>query len=145
MTLKEILQKIVKGYKKDYDEIAEEEEFEKYLLKVEGRMNKIQAAQKAENHKDRAEIALMVENAYTQKKIIEANQSLKDATWILAIATGIFAYVAVIDSINSNSIISNLKTLGGVILLIILIGLVFNILIKVIKFIFKLIKKARYG
>jgi hypothetical protein len=65
----------------------EEKEYNDFIKKVEKRMDKISVAQKATTHEGRAQVALMFENAYTQKKITEANKTMGNATIVLAIAT----------------------------------------------------------
>ena len=65
---------------------------------------------------------------------------MRNATWILVVATGVFAYVAVMDSINSGSIITNLKGLG---LLVIGLGILYvalGIAWDLFKFVFKFVK-----
>lgn len=84
---KKLWEKFSQWYKQDPDEKAEEEKFDIFLAKIENRMNKIKSAQNAETHQARAEIALLFENAFTQRKMVDANNSLKTATWVLAVAT----------------------------------------------------------
>jgi len=136
MNLKNKLKKIKSIFRGDSEEIEEEKEFEEFIKKIESRMNKISAAQKAQTHESRAQVALMFENAYIQKKLSEENTSLKSATWILAIATGALVYVTIIDSKNSPLIIQNLQGVVGILAFILAIGLVTGVLIllwKIIK------------
>ncbi len=82
--------KFVKWYKEspeEKEEREEEQEYDEFIKKVEKRMDKVSAAQKAPTHEGRAQVALMFENAYTQKKITEANKTMGKATIVLAIAT----------------------------------------------------------
>ena len=50
-------------------------------------MDNIEAAQSASTPEGRAQVALMFENAYTQKKITEANNTLVKYTIVLAMET----------------------------------------------------------
>ena len=82
--------KFVKWYKEtpeEKEERKEEQEYSEFIKKVEKRMDKVSAAQKAPTHEARAQVALMFENVYTQKKITEANKTMGKATIVLAIAT----------------------------------------------------------
>ncbi len=83
---RKIWHKIVEIYKKDPDEEAEEEEFEEFLSKCSKRMSKL-TKHFGIIRGDSMHMALLVQNVYTQKKMVEANNSLKIATWILALAT----------------------------------------------------------
>ncbi len=69
------------------EERKEDEEYSEFIKKVEKRMDKVSAAQRAPTHEGRAQVALMFENAYTQRKITEANKTMGKTTIILAIAT----------------------------------------------------------
>ena len=88
--IKNQLDKFVKWYKEtpeEREEREEEREYEKFIKKVEKRIDKVSVARKASTHEERAKVALMFENAYTQKKITEANKTMGKATIVLAIAT----------------------------------------------------------
>ena len=85
--IKEGWKYLVKWNKQDPDEKAQDEEFGEFLQKIEKRMDRIKAAQKAQTQEGRAQVALMFEQAYTQRKIAEFNRNLQVATWVLAIAT----------------------------------------------------------
>ena len=76
----------IKWYKENSSAKKEEKEFEEFLLKIEKRMDKVGVAKKAKTIEAKAEIALMFENAYTQRKMIEVNNSLKSAIWVLCVA-----------------------------------------------------------
>jgi len=128
---------IRKNQRENSEKYLEEEEFNEYIKKIESRMDRIPSARKAPTWESRAQVALMFENAYTQKKITEVSNSLRNATWILAIATLIFAYTALVDSGNKGLIITDIKNVLNLFVLII-IGIVFiEIFKKLIKFIFK--------
>jgi len=137
--MENILKWIKESRRKNSDEALEEKEFEKFIAKVEGRMDKISAAQKATTQEARAQVALMFENAYTQKKLSEVNNSLRTATWILAIATGIFAYVAIFDSINKDSIFINLMNLFFLLVFILFVVVFLEILKDFGRFVFRLL------
>ncbi len=69
------------------EERKENQDYDKFIKKVEKRMDKISLAKKANTREGMAQIALMFENAYTQKKITESNKTIGRATIVLAIAT----------------------------------------------------------
>ena len=140
---KNVWRKFVQWYKQDPDEKQEEEEFDEFLSKVEKRMNRIKSAQRAETHQARAEVALMFENAYTQRKMVEANNSLKAATWVLAVATIAFTIGTVYGIMELNKMIQvALQIFIGIIV----IGLALFVLKGIwnfIKFIYKIFKKKK--
>lgn len=129
---------LVKWYKQDPDERAEQEEFEAFLDKIEKRMNKIKVAQKAETHEARAQVALMFENAYTQRKIAEANKNLQVATWILAVAT---IALVVGDVYGATELSKTSQVALQFVLGLLVIGLVLAILRGIWKFIWWVLKK----
>lgn len=137
MIIRRIWNKIVEWYKSDPNEKEEEKEFDEFLAKVEKRANKISAAQKATTHEGRAQVALMFESAYTQKKITEANDSLKTATWFLAIATIVLAVGTVYGVEELNKYIQIALQIGFGIIIIYLIFYVLKGIWKGIKFIAK--------
>jgi len=122
------------------EEFLEDQEFDKFAQRMEKRMNKISSVKKAETHEKAAQLALMFENAYTQKKMTKATDGLKFATWILALATGIFAWTTIMDSPNSGYYIANLQGIATLILLIIIGWIALNILWSIIKFIWQISK-----
>ena len=141
MKLKKLWQKYKEHTHKNSEEGIEEEEFEKFIAKVEKRMDKILAAQKATTHEGRAQVALMFENAYTQKKLSDVNDSLRNATWILAFATGLFAWTALLESPYKDYMVGTIGNIVGIVLLIGIslgiINLIWKMIIKIIKFVWK--------
>ena len=89
--------------------------------------------------------AILVQNLHSQRNLSKATDSLKLVTWILALATIVFAWVTITDSPNSNYIIQTLQSIGGFILLLIMLGIGITLLWKIILFIFewgnKILKK----
>lgn len=88
--IKELWGKVVKFHNETpeaREERKEEEKYEEFIKKVEKRMDKSFSVNQATTREGRARVALMFENAYTQKKIVEANKILGTATIVLAIAT----------------------------------------------------------
>jgi uncharacterized transporter YbjL len=136
--LKSVWEYLIKWYKQDPDEKAEEEEFGEFLEKVEKRMDRIKAAQKAETHEARAQVALMFENAYTQRKIAEANKKLQIATWILAFAT---IALVVGDVYGSSELSRTFQVALQFILGILVIGLALGVIRGIWKFIKWVLKK----
>ena len=129
--------KIGEFFTKDVDEEEEEEEFEKFSKIIENRMNKIPATQRCNTQEGRAQVALMIENAYTQKKISEANKKLGTATWILAIAT----IALVIGSIYGKETLNATAQISIYILgLIIILTLGIYVIKVIIKFLIKFFK-----
>lgn len=122
----------VKEQKRDYDWEEDEEEFNKFLERTRRRMEKISEAQRATSHEARAQVALMFEEAYTQKKMVEANRSLKFATWVLAVATIAFTVGTVYGASELNKTIQiALQILVGFLA----IGLAWGILKAIWKFV----------
>ena len=85
--------------------------------------------------------AVLVQTLHSQKNLNKSTDSLKLATWFLAFATAIFAWVTIIDSSNSNYFIQNLKgiatILGGIFIILLAGTLIWNC----IKFVFNWIKR----
>ncbi|MBM3234237.1 hypothetical protein FJZ19_04045 [Candidatus Pacearchaeota archaeon] len=127
--------RIKEWWNRNPDEIEEEKEFERYLEKVEKRIEKINIAKNAKTYGDRIQTCMMVENAYTQRKISEANKNLQNATWLLALATGILAYATIMSSPDQELIMGKLQGIVVILMVIILIGITTSIVYKIIKFI----------
>lgn len=141
--LKTIWRNLITWYTEDPNEREEEEDFNEFIRKVEKRMDKIDAVQTARTHEARAQVALMFENAYTQKKIVEANNSLKAATWILAIATMAFTVGTVYGVAELNNVA---RIALQIVVGIIVIGLALFVLKgiwNIIKFISKKLKSKK--
>lgn len=143
MKFKDLLDKIKKWCKEDSEEKEEDENYDKFIKRTEKRMDKIFAAQKADTHEGRARIALMFENAYTQKQISKANKTLGRATTILAIATIALVISSAYGAIGLEKAINETAKALIVILFIGLILWALGILGKAFKLIIKLFKKKK--
>ena len=87
------------------------------------------------------EKAILIQNLHTQRNLSKATKGLKTATWILAIATFIFAWVAIIDSPNSSYFIQVLQKIGEVFVIILGSLMILVIILGIIQFVYKGIKK----
>ncbi len=140
---KEPWKKFIEWYKEDPEEREKEKEFDKFLEEVEKRAAKIPAAQKAETHEARAQVMLMFENAYTQRKITEANQTMGRATIILAIAT---IALVITSAYGAQGLEKAFNETTQVFIVLFFIGIILwalGILGKITKFLFKLIWRRR--
>lgn len=117
MNFKKAWQKIMGWYKEDPNEKQETEEFEKFLIRCNKRKEMI-IKHFGIIRGDPEQMALSVENAYTQKKISEANNSLMVATWVLAVATIAFTVGTVygVSELN-NAIRIALQIIAGIIVI----------------------------
>jgi hypothetical protein len=137
---KSYLNRLIQWYNNlDPDEKSEQEEFELFLKKYDERRNKIARMYKLPPE-NLNELSLSFENAYTQRKISEANKSLKIATWVLAAAT----IALVIGEVYGATKLENtLETFSYLILIIILIGLSYVVFEGILKFIIFVWKKMK--
>lgn len=87
----------------------------------------------------RFEKAILIQNLHMQRKLTEATDGLKTATWILALATGIFAWVAIKDSPHSSEIINTLQQIAEVVGYLLIIGLAIVVGWKVLKVIWHIL------
>jgi len=141
--IKSVWKWFLKNQRKNSDEYFEEEEFDKHVEKILARMNRNPLVKGAGTREDRAQIALMVENSFTQKKMTEVNNSLKIATWFLAIATLIFAYTVLVDSPNKGLILGNLIKILDIFFIIGIVIFIYGILNIFYRFIIRIMKKKK--
>lgn len=87
------------------------------------------------------EKAILVQNLQSQRNLSKATDSLKNATWILALATIVFAWVAITDSPNSGYIIQTLQGIATVVVYFLLVGVAITLIWNFIKFVFNRIKR----
>jgi len=91
----------------DSNEILEEKEYDEFASKIAKRIKNLHkhfGTIKAEDH---LQLALLIENVRTQKKITESNESLKAATWILAISTIAFTVGSIYGVTELNNLLGN--------------------------------------
>lgn len=125
------------------EEKKEDEEYKKFIRKVESRMDNIEAAQSASTPEGRAQVALMFENAYTQKKITEANKTMGKATIVLAIATIALVITNAYGASGlENAVVELVKGFLGVIIIIAVLWVV-GAFAWIIKFFWKIFRKKR--
>lgn len=84
---------------------------------------------------------ILIQNLHTQRKLNLATNGLKIATWILALATTIFAWVAIKDSPNSNEIMQTLQGIAIILIYFIIFGIAITLLWNIGKFIIKFFTK----
>ncbi len=87
------------------------------------------------------ERAIFIQNIFLQRKLTQATEGLKMATWILALATIVFAFVAITDSPNSSYIIQILQGIATIVIFFIFSLIAIALIWKIVKSIFKWIKK----
>ena len=83
------------------------------------------------------EKAILIQNLHAQRNLNKATDSLKTATWVLAIATGIFAWATIIDSKNSSYFIQTLQNIVGIIAGVLVILIAVAVVLKILKFFIK--------
>jgi hypothetical protein len=90
------------------------------------------------------ERASLIQNIHMQRKLTQATDGLKTATWVLALATIVFAWVAIKDSPNSSEIMQILQNVlnvvVGIFIFVIVIPIIWNIGKFIIKWARKLVK-----
>jgi len=88
------------------------------------------------------EKASLIQNIHMQRKLTQATDGLKTATWILALATIVFAWVAIKDSPNSSEIMQTLQGIATILVYFFLIGIALTLGWNIVKFIIKWIKRT---
>ena len=133
--------KKVKNWWKDNQEKSSEEYIEREELKksLEGYKKDIRMiVESMDGYNDRAiEKALLIQNLHLQKKLSQATDGLKNATWILALATGIFAWVGIEESSNPSYFISTLQGIASIIIFLAIIFIALNLIWKFLKFVWR--------
>lgn len=116
----------------------EDKDFEELLEDYQKRLNKIKEVYHPKDDNELKQIALSFDNIYSQRKIVEANNGLKWATWVLAFATIIFAAKELWGAEETTSFIYKLFAVvvpAIVIIILIIIGFVMGR--KIVKFVIK--------
>lgn len=146
-----LFKKISKWWKKNQEENSEEylerESLRKDLIDFEKTLRLFSGSGIANSNGEYLERLILIQNMRMQKKMNSATNGLKIATWILALATIVFAWVAIKDSNYSSEIVQTLLSILGIIAstFIFLIGitLIWQVGKFILKFIIKIIKKGR--
>jgi len=140
--LKKYWKKLVIYFSSDPDEQIEDEEFNKFLEKMQKRMKKVHNDPDEEVHpKEISEITLKFENAYMQRKMTETNESVKTATWVMALAAlgtliGTFYGVE-----NLNKTLEFALQFAALLIIIVLASYLLKGIWKIIKLIIKRVNK----
>ena len=120
INLRELWKRFWEWYNADSEEKAELEEYDEFislLIKKEDILTEHYAKKKGVFKGDPTKMALLFENARTQKKMSEASKNLTIVTFVLVIATGVLAYATIMTTPNPTRIITDLRTfflgLGG--------------------------------
>jgi len=139
--LKRAIKWVFSKIKEDPSESLEEEEYNEFALKIAKRVKTLPNYFGTIRADDPLELALLIENARTQKKITEANESLKVATWILAVATVAFTVGTIYGVVELNKVFEiALQIILGFIVLGLGVKLVKGFL-PMINFLIKWVKK----
>jgi len=131
-----------KNQEKNSERYVEREELKEELKEISKDLDVIliSSAGKVPNYA--LERATFIQNIFLQRKLTQATNGLKTATWILALATMIFAWVAIKDSEHSNEIIQSLQGIATVIiyffLIIIALAIIWKFLTSIWKFIMRI-------
>lgn len=137
--------KIKDLWKKNQEESSEDhlerETLRKDLINFKKTLRLFSGTEIANSNGEYLERLILIQNMRMQKKMNSATDGLKTATWILAFATGIFAWTAIIDSPNSNYLIQIMQNIASVIGIAFISILIVSLSLLIIKFIWKLIKK----
>ena len=142
--LKDLFRKVKEWYQKDSEEKKEEEEFDRYIAKFHDRMYKIPIAQTALTHEGRAQIAIMIENAYTQKKISEATTTMGRATLILAIATVALVITAAYGAQGLETAIGETGKVIAVLLFLVAVLWILGVLGKMFRGLIKMFSRDKH-
>jgi len=89
------------------------------------------------------EKAILIHSLHTQRTLSKATNGLKTATWILAVATAMFAWVAIKDSEHSNEIMRTIQGIVGILIYFLLVVLVLKLVWETLRFILGLIKRIK--
>lgn len=87
------------------------------------------------------ERATLIQNIFLQRKLTQATDGLKIATWVLALATAIFTWVEVKNSPSSNEIIQGLQGIAAILILCFILIVLTSLCWKIIKSIYSLTKR----
>ena len=132
-----LLNKIIE----DSDAISDEEEYKEFVSKIARRVKALPDNFGIIRADDPLQLALLIENAHIQKKITEANESLKIATWVLAFATIAFTIGTIYGVVELNKVFEViLQGIVGIIILVLGVKLVKGFL-PMINFLIKWVKK----
>jgi len=103
--IKKITKWIWNKITEDPDEVLEKEEYDKFASILAKRVRNLHDHFGTIRAQDPLQLALLIENVRTQKQITQANESLKFATWILAIATIAFTIGTVYGKSELDSVL----------------------------------------
>lgn len=109
-----------------------EEDFSEFLKEYKKRQTEIKEVYHPKNDEELKGVALAFSTSYTQKQMALATDSLKNATWILALATIAFTLSQLIGPNQTLTLISQLIV---VLLWIIVIFIGISFVINIVKFI----------
>jgi len=124
---------------KNSGDYLERESLRKDLIDFKKTLKLFSGSETANSNGEYLERLILIQNMRMQKKMNSATGGLKTATWILAIATGIFAWATIIDSPNSNYFIQSLQGIVTSVVSFFLIALALTMVWVFLKFIWKLI------
>jgi len=130
-----------KNQEKNSERYIEREDFKKELKEHAKDIEATYNSSAMDFQERTLEKAYLIQNIILQRKLTQVTDGLKTATWILAIATGVFALATIIDSPNSSYFISTLKGLGEIAVYFFLIALALALIWNFFKFIFRFFKK----
>ncbi len=128
---------------KSSEEYLERESLRKDLIDFNKTLKLFSGSEIANSNGEYLERLILIQNMRMQKKMNSATDGLKTATWILALATIVFAWVAIKDSDYSSEIIQTLQGIGVIIFYFVLIVLALAFVWKLIEFIWKIIMRIR--
>lgn len=130
-------------YANNPDYSQEDEDFGELLEDYKKRLHKIKEVYHPKDNDELKQIALSFDNAYSQRKMIEANNSLKLATWVLALATIGFTIKEIWGAEKASGLIYNIfAVIVPGFMIIILIGAGLFIVNKIIKMIIKFLMRG---
>ena len=131
-----------KNQEKSSERYIEREEFKKDLKEYSKDIEAIYDSPVMDFQERTLEKASLIQNMHLQRKLTQATDGLRTATWILALATIVFAWVAITDSPNSNHIIQILQAIATGFVYFLIIAMIIALFWKIIVFIFKWIKRS---
>lgn len=147
MERKKIWEKIKEASTRNDEEEEKREERRKFISRVQELKDDLIYDLDSASETEKMQIALMLENTYTQSKITQASQGLKWATWVLAGATIIFTWVNIVNSPYTSEIWQTLRNIGEIMLFVfvgfIAFVLVKNAVVSFVRWIIKLIKNRK--
>lgn len=127
----------IKNQEKSTERYIEREEMKKELEEYKKDIDAIYDSSVMDFQERTPEKASLIQNMIIQRKLIETNKNLNNATWILAIATGLFTWATIIDSPNSSYLWTTLQGISTLIVYFIMIILILAFVWRILTLVYQ--------